>query len=80
MSEYQLDLLEVLLRIAVGVEKIAENMGPKRDPDAWKQDPATDKQKAFMTEKAIPFTEGITKGEASEKIDRYIQAKKKGAS
>ena len=79
MSEFQLNLLEVLLRIAVGVETIAGNMGPKREPDAWKGDPVTDKQKSFMTEKLIPFKEGISKGEASEKIDHYIQAKKKGA-
>ena len=45
----------------------------------WKQEPATDRQKAFMTEKSVPFKEGISKGAASEKIDRYIQAKKKGA-
>ena len=48
------------------------------DSETWKTDPATDKQKAFMTSHSIPFKEPISKGEASEKIDRYIEAQKKG--
>ena len=50
---------------------------PQGAPEAWKEDQATDKQKAFMVSKSIPFQEPISKGEASEKIDRYINAKQK---
>jgi hypothetical protein len=50
---------------------------PERDYKPWKEDPATIKQKAFMTSHSIPFTEPISKGKASEKIDRYIEAQKK---
>ena len=60
--------------IANAIEKQEK---PARGHDTWKEDQASDKQKAFMVSKSIPFTEPISKGEASEKIDRYIEAQKK---
>jgi hypothetical protein len=46
---------------------------------SWKEDPATDKQKAFLVSHSIPFNEPISKGAANGKISRYIEAQRKGA-
>jgi hypothetical protein len=47
------------------------------DSDSWKKEPASNKQKAFLINHNIPFNEPLNKGEASEKIERYIEATKK---
>ena len=70
------DLLEVLLRIAEGVEAIARIKEDKKT-GKWRGDPATKKQKAFMTKYHIPFYDSITKGQASDLIDGYRANQKK---
>ena len=53
---------------------------PAQNPTAaplWREDPATDKQKAFLVTNSIPFKKPISKGEASEKINRYVTAHKR---
>ena len=69
-SEAFTDLMEVLLRIAAGVEKIVEVM-LRESPDNWRGHPATERQKAFMSKHRIPFSEPLTKGQASDLIDGY---------
>ena len=72
------ELLEVLIRIAEGIESL-HGEKTKSKTGSWKNDSATEKQKGFMTKYSIPFNPDISKGKASEKIDRYLEAKKKGA-
>ena len=72
------ELLEVLIRIAEGIESFHREKAEFKT-GSWKNDSATEKQKAFMTKYSIPFSPDISKGKASEKIDRYLGAKKKGA-
>ena len=70
------DLLEVLLRIAEGVEAIAR-IPEETKPGKWREDPASKKQKAFMSVHHIPFDSSLTKGQASDLIDGYRANQKK---
>ena len=71
------DLLAVLLRIAEGVEAIAGAKSETKS-ESWRDDPVSDKQKAFMSVHHIPFNRSITKGQASDLIDGYRANQKKG--
>jgi hypothetical protein len=70
-----------LERIATALEVKAEAQIERFEekPKSWRDEPASNKQKDFMFKNNIPFNEPISKGEASDKIDRFIEAKKKGA-
>ncbi len=71
------DLIEVLLRIAAGIEAIAR-MPVETKPGKWRGDPASKNQKAFMSMHQIPFNSSVTKGQASDLIDGYRANQKKG--
>ena len=71
------DLLSVLLRIAEGVEAITR-IPEETKPEKWRGDPASKKQKTFMSIHNIPFKKSITKGQASDLIDGYRANQKKG--
>jgi hypothetical protein len=58
---------------------ITSEINSESNSKSWRNEPASDKQKNFMYKNSIPFKESITKGEASDKIDRFIDAKKKGS-
>lgn len=86
MSDYEVQKHRLAERLVIAVETLAGIRTPttaaataaaNREPEVWKEDQATDKQKAFMVSKSIPFQEPISKGEASEKIDRYINVQQK---
>ena len=72
------DLLEVLIRIAVAVETLSSPSVSKPKTDTWRDDTASDKQRALMAKHGIPFTEPITKGQASDLINGYFNNKKRG--
>ena len=72
-NEQFLELIEVLIRIAEALEDTAP-----RVKDAWRNDPATDKQKSFMAPHRIPFSEPMTKGQASDLIDGHFKNKNRG--
>ena len=59
------------------IEKLENQELHPKNSEAWKKDPATDIQKGYMVSKSIPFKGSISKGEAAEKIARYIEAQKK---
>ena len=76
-SESFTDLLDILLRIAAGIEAIAEAKGETK-PDIWRVDPATKKQKEFMSKHGIPFEESISKDQASILMDIQLANQKQG--
>ena len=45
------------------------------DPDAWRNEPASERQKKMMDYKKILYKPNITKGEASDLIDLHTQNK-----
>ena len=46
-------------------------------PGKWVDEPATGKQINFLEKNNIPFSIPISKGDASQLIDQYIQSHKK---
>lgn len=45
-----------------------------RRPNAWKRDPATDRQIAYAKALGIPLRQGMTKGEVSDLISQFKDA------
>ena len=76
-SELFTDLLEILLRIAEGVEAIAGARCETKS-ESWRDDPASEKQNTFMSVHQIPFNRSTPKGQASDLIDGYRANQKKG--
>ncbi len=51
--------------------------GGKKQPESWRDGPATPSQKSWAIELGIPFSSDITKGDLSDLIDRKEHANKK---
>ena len=45
----------------------------KKNPNAWRDLPATPRQLAFLTKHKIPFLPGIKKGPASDQIEKKVK-------
>ena len=80
MSFTESDKNEILAHaeaiVKIVKEKRESSSEEKRDPLAWRDDPATEKQKRVLMKNKFSFSEGITKGEASDHIDKILKASK----
>ena len=69
------------LGIAEGEAKNIDtgNLVLARKDAAWRKRPATEKQKAILDERNMPYRDGITRGEASHIISALSAGKRRGA-
>lgn len=47
----------------------------RRAKDAWRNDPATERQKSFADELGIKYPENVTKGQLADMISRAMRRK-----
>ncbi len=76
LTRYQAEKLECLLPEGTPISHLscyqAAAMIKLHDPTAaWRQEPASDRQKQFLERRGL-WREGLTKGEASDLIEKEI--------
>ena len=58
------------------IEQYSNDTEQTTNNTAWRDDPATDKQKNALDKHEIQYKPSITKGEASDLLDTYFASKK----
>jgi len=56
---------------------VGRSQVPSEASNSWRDEPATYKQRALLTKYGVRFSEAITKGEASDKINTLFQGERR---
>jgi len=51
---------------------VGRSQVPSETSQSWRDDPATDRQKALLTKHGVRFADALTKGQASDKIEALL--------